>query len=685
MFILNAEGRITMRCFTLFLLATNLGSAVGEHAKPKKIAILGGGAASCSAALALTGQPDWKERYNITIYQFGWRLGGKARSGRNKNYAQRVEEIAGHDIMSTWFNIIRVLRSVYEELNKTEGAPLRTFEEAFISYSFVGNTPPDLDSQKDNECLSLNYLFKKLTETFVVMTRKMMKEMKIEQTELWDEELLKMNSTYLKSKVKLVQKMLKFVFLTVEDNSMKKEQLSMIDSAAAVIIGILDDKLLETGLIAINHLDLRQWLRKHGASQSTLDSGFIQFSYREVAYRKADLVEAGTMLQMMLPIYLCYEVPAFLIQQAGLGDAIFAPIYEVLKKRGVNFKFFHKVEELSLSSINSNFVEQIRMTKQVDLVSEEYDPLINVKGLPSWPNEPKYEEIEQQQADLLQEHHIDLESFWSNWSTVYEENFGHLPPEVILRRGEDFDIIVYGIPVDSLSHLCADLLEKSPSLSATNENIVRIPSLQVQLWGNFDLHDWEDPKEQFQYRLLDPLKEKILYIIYQNDGVVKTEDWKNVKPEHLLYIPFIYNLEEIQDRNYSSFPEEQIEKAKQFAMQNVLRVLENISLNSFQDGVFDWTLLTDPMNRTGVERFDSQYVRLNISPSDRLTQIRTNTSRYRIKTNSAGFDNIYFTGDWIQSGLNYGSIESVVTAGLLTSKAISGYPEEVLGEQFIPK
>ena len=250
-----------MRCFTYFLLATNLGFAVGEHAKPKKVAILGGGPASCSAALALTGQPGWKERYNITLYQLGWRLGRKARSGRNKNFAQRVEEIAGHDLMITCFNMIRVLRSVCEELDRPEGSPLRTFEEAFIPHSFIGNTQPNLDSQMDNECLSLNYLFKKLTETFVVMTRQMMKEMKIEQTELWDEELLKMNSTCLKSKVKSVQKLLKFVFLTVEDNSMKKEQLSLIDSAAAVILGILDDKLLETGLAAINHLDLCQSIK----------------------------------------------------------------------------------------------------------------------------------------------------------------------------------------------------------------------------------------------------------------------------------------------------------------------------------------------------------------------------------------------------------------------------------------
>ena len=427
-----------MRSFTLFLLAVNLGFCVGDYIRPKKIAILGGGAASCTAALALTDQPGWKERYNITIYQLGWRLGGKARSGRNKNYAQRVEEITGHDIPAVSFNLVRVLRSVYEELNRTEGSPLRTFEEAFIPSSILGNTQTDLDSQTDKECFSLNYLLKKLIETFLKMTRKMIKRMKIEQIEQWDEELLKKDFIFLKSKVMSVQKLLKFVFLTVEDNSMKKEQLAMIDSVAAVIIGILGDNLLETGLGTINNLDLRQWLKKHGASQSTLDSGFIQEQYTETGYRKTDLMEAGTSLQIILPAYLCYGGPAFLYQQAGMGDAIFAPIYELLRKRGVHFKFFHKVEELKLSETNSNFVEEIRMTKQINLVNEEYDPLIKVKGLPSWPNEPKYEEIEHQQADLLQEYHIDLESFWSNWSAVYEDNIGHPLPEVILKRGEGF-------------------------------------------------------------------------------------------------------------------------------------------------------------------------------------------------------------------------------------------------------
>ena len=105
-------------------------------------------------------------------------------------------------------------------------------------------------------------------------------------------------------------------------------------------------------------------------------------------------MEAGTSLNGYVQFYFCFDegVP-FFKQQGGLGDVIFAPIYEVLRKRGVNFKFFHKVEELNLDTKDPRLVDQIRITKQVDLVHDEYHPLIDVKGLPSWPNKPKYEQI----------------------------------------------------------------------------------------------------------------------------------------------------------------------------------------------------------------------------------------------------------------------------------------------------
>ena len=65
----------------------------------RKIAILGGGAGSLAAAHFLSAAPDWRERYEITVYQQGWRLGGKGASGRNAQLGQRIEEHGLH----IWF------------------------------------------------------------------------------------------------------------------------------------------------------------------------------------------------------------------------------------------------------------------------------------------------------------------------------------------------------------------------------------------------------------------------------------------------------------------------------------------------------------------------------------------------------------------------------------------------------
>ena len=411
----------------------------------------------------------------------------------------------------------------------------------------------------------------------------MIKELKIDY--IIKKEHFNPNSFYLKSQA--VQALVKSTIFTAKIPLITQEFLSMIDTVATVIIGLMEDNLLEREMISINHLDLCQWLKKHGASQMTLDSGFILMHYDEMmSYTNGDIhkpdMEAGTALQLWLPLYFCCEGAFYWDHEAGVGDAIFAPIYEVLKRRGVHFKFFHEVEELVLNN-NSNFVEEIRMTKQVKLLTEEYNPLIDVKGLPSWPNEPKYEEILQEEAELLQKHDIDLESFWSNWSKVYEESYEHPIPEVILKRGKDFDIIVYGIPVGSLAYLCPELLDKSPSLRATNEHIGRTSSVNLQFWGTPDLE--YDPSKSFNYRMLDS-KQRKSYITFHFDDILKSEDWKSqgLEPKNLLYItsmPDISHLE-IPSRHNTSFPKQMTKEMKDLYIQRLPEVLKSISPNSFK-------------------------------------------------------------------------------------------------------
>jgi len=82
--------------------------------KPIEVAILGGGCASIAAAFELT-RPRHKGAYHVTIYQIGWRLGGKGASGRGP--AGRIEEHGLHVWLGCYDNAFLLLRQCYDELN----------------------------------------------------------------------------------------------------------------------------------------------------------------------------------------------------------------------------------------------------------------------------------------------------------------------------------------------------------------------------------------------------------------------------------------------------------------------------------------------------------------------------------------------------------------------------------------
>ena len=83
-----------------------------------KIAIIGGGCASIAAAWELS-KPEHAGRYEITVYQEGWRLGGKGASGRGVN--GRIEEHGLHIWLGFYDNAFRMMRQCHAEL---EGAGL---------------------------------------------------------------------------------------------------------------------------------------------------------------------------------------------------------------------------------------------------------------------------------------------------------------------------------------------------------------------------------------------------------------------------------------------------------------------------------------------------------------------------------------------------------------------------------
>lgn len=105
---------------------------------PKKIAVLGGGMSSLVTAFELTNLPNARSDYEITVYQQGWRLGGKGASGRNRDQAMRIEEHGLHVLFGCYENAFRVLRKCYRELPPAEPSEKRaTIEDAFKPHDSV--------------------------------------------------------------------------------------------------------------------------------------------------------------------------------------------------------------------------------------------------------------------------------------------------------------------------------------------------------------------------------------------------------------------------------------------------------------------------------------------------------------------------------------------------------------------
>src|ERR1700733_11187329 len=96
-----------------------------------KVAVLGGGCGAMAAAFELTKTPALRARYEVTVYQQGWRLGGKGASGRNAAYGQRIQEHGLHAFLGFYENAFGVMREVYAERAAPPDNPFRSWSDAF--------------------------------------------------------------------------------------------------------------------------------------------------------------------------------------------------------------------------------------------------------------------------------------------------------------------------------------------------------------------------------------------------------------------------------------------------------------------------------------------------------------------------------------------------------------------------
>ena len=104
-------------------------AAAGGAGGKTKVAVLGGGMGAMTAAFELT-EPHLRGRYEVTVYQPGWRLGGKCASGR-AGRGKRIEEHGLHVWFGFYANAFNMIQRCYEEWSPPGSYPIRTWDAAF--------------------------------------------------------------------------------------------------------------------------------------------------------------------------------------------------------------------------------------------------------------------------------------------------------------------------------------------------------------------------------------------------------------------------------------------------------------------------------------------------------------------------------------------------------------------------
>ncbi len=92
-----------------------------------------------ATAFELT-EGDWTDRFDrITVYQRGWRLGGKGASSRGPN--GRIEEHGLHVLLGYYDHTFDLMRRCYEALDRGRSdpnCPIRTWDDAVAPSNLVG-------------------------------------------------------------------------------------------------------------------------------------------------------------------------------------------------------------------------------------------------------------------------------------------------------------------------------------------------------------------------------------------------------------------------------------------------------------------------------------------------------------------------------------------------------------------
>ena len=675
----------------------------------ERVIILGGGMASLTAAYELVKDPAVAARFDITLYQTGWRLGGKCASGRNMEEPHgRIEEHGLHVWFGCYANAFRMLFDCYDKLGKpndmmalfdgktdtpylddVEGWELwpMHFPRKFgsVTAALVAASVPRLVNLSLRYALDHADMFVRAASIEIITLPEAPSPPVVDALARLTQAIPTLRTyldrhadedysdaavrSFVTAEARRVRDLLEAPALAARfARGWFRRTRVEANIALTVSVGSLADLVFGT-YDDIDDEDFREWLDRHGATDEVLVSPPVRALY-DLCFAYSDGIvdwphanfAAGAALNTVKRIAL--EFPDYVVYEmrAGMGEVVIAPLYEFLASRGVKFEFFHRVTQLELAA-NGQSVRTVHFARQVNVTSPPYDPLVNVQSplgrsatMPAWPSHPKYGLIDN--GNALRG--FNLESKWSGWADV--------EPDLQRHHQQHFDHVILGISLREASEICASFAGKVPGWATMLSSMRTVQTCGIQLWMNETLAGLGWPHGSVP---IDAGPEP-LDVWADRTDLLQCETWPTPAPLSLHYLcgPLPGDWA-AQPPSAKTVPDQAMQQTLALAQAWLTKFAYALWPAVATKAAFNWDVLVDPYRRTGPARLAYQYVRPNIDPTERYVLSVKGSTRPRLAADQSGLANLFLCGDWTRSEWNAGCVETAVITGRNAARALA--------------
>jgi uncharacterized protein with NAD-binding domain and iron-sulfur cluster len=453
----------------------------------------------------------------------------------------------------------------------------------------------------------------------------------------------------------------------------------VVELVLATIRGIIRHRLTTDprGFDAIDQYDCREWLRMNGASERAVNSAFLRALYDlAFAYEDGDVnkpgIAAGQAVRGAVRAFFTYRGAFFWKMSAGMGDVVFAPFYEVLSRRGVRFEFFHRLTNLGLSEAGAAeppHVARLEFDVQAEIKGDrEYQPLVDVRGLPCWPSAPDFSQLKD--GARLEAQDCRFESHWDTRKVSSKT----------LKVGRDFDFVVLAVGAGAVPFVCQELMARNARFRTMTEKVKSVPTQALQLWLNQDVRQlgWAGPSVNIS-GYVEP------FDTWADMPQLISQESFATPVKAVAYFCSVLPDGTPAERAAADYPEQRRQEVRSNAIQFLNRDVQRLWPLCLKNQEFRWDLLVaaDPRTKKSptAGRIDTQYFSANVEPSDRYSLSLPGTLSARISPLDSLFDNLTLAGDWTDCGFNEGCVEAAVMSGRLAAHALSRFPklEDIIG------